>query len=111
MLKVVSFFCYLGDMLSAGGDYELAVTTSVKTTWKTFRELPPVPTYRHLSYKSRVNVYSSCFFRVSWSILVKLSVNQAEYSALATQRTARDQIDLQYQARVGGDCKTKSASD
>ena len=52
-LEVVANFCYLGDMLSAGGGCEMAVTTCVKTAWKKFRELLPVLTSRHLSYKTR----------------------------------------------------------
>ena len=48
-LEVVASFCYLGDMLSAGGGCEMAVTTRVKTAWKKFRELLPVLTSRHLS--------------------------------------------------------------
>ena len=59
-LEVVASFCYLGDMLSAGGGCEMAVTTRVKTAWKKFRELLPVLTCRHLSYKTSGHVYSSC---------------------------------------------------
>ena len=59
-LEVVASFCYLGDMLSAGGGCEMAVTTRVKTAWKKFRELLPVLTSRHLSYKTHGHVYSSC---------------------------------------------------
>ena len=59
-LEVVASFCYLGDMLSAGEGCEMAVTTRVKTAWKKFRELLPVLTSRHLSYKTRGHVYSSC---------------------------------------------------
>ena len=44
-------------MLSAGGGCEITVTTHVKA-WKKFRELLPVLTSRHLSYKTHVN--SSC---------------------------------------------------
>ena len=58
-LEVVASFCYLGDMLSAGGGCEIAVTTRVKTAWKKFRELLPVLTSRHLSYKTCDYVYSS----------------------------------------------------
>ena len=50
-LEVVASFCYLG---------EIAVTTRVKTAWKKFRELLQVLTSRHLSYKTRGHVYSSC---------------------------------------------------
>ena len=47
-------------MLSAGGGYEITVTTRVKTAWKKFRELLPVLACRHLSYKTCSHVYSSC---------------------------------------------------
>ena len=47
-------------MLSAGGGCEIAVTTHVKTAWKKSRELLPVLTSLHLSYKTRGQVYSSC---------------------------------------------------
>ena len=55
---MVASFCYLGDMLSAGGGCEMAVTTRMKTAW--FRELLPILTSRHLSYKTSGHVYSSC---------------------------------------------------
>ena len=58
-LEVVVFFCYLGDMLSAGGGCEITVTTHVKTAWKKFRELLPVLTSSHLFYKTRRHIYSS----------------------------------------------------
>ena len=60
---MVAFFCYLGDMLSAGGGCEITVTTRVKTAWNKFRELPTVLTSRHLSYKTPGHVYSSCVRR------------------------------------------------
>ena len=59
-LEVVAFFCYLGDMFSAAGDCELSTTTSVKTAWKKFKDLLPVLSSRHLSFKTRGRVYSSC---------------------------------------------------
>ena len=59
-LEVVASFCYLGDMLSASGGCEITVTTCVKTAWKKFRELLPVLTSHHLSYKNRGHVCSSC---------------------------------------------------
>ena len=51
-LEVVSSFCYLGDMLSAGRGCEIAVTTRVKMAWKKFRELLEVLTFSNLSYKT-----------------------------------------------------------
>ena len=59
-LEVVASFCYLGDMLSAGGGCEITVTTRVKIAWKKFRELLPVLTSSHFSNKTRGHVYSSC---------------------------------------------------
>ena len=68
-LEVVTYFCYLTDMLSAGGGCEITITTCVKTAWKKFRELLPVLTSRHLSYKTRCHVYSSCV----WSAMLRAS--------------------------------------
>ena len=59
-LEVVASFCYLGDMLSAAGGCELSTTTRVKTTWKKFKDLLPVLSSCHLSFKTSVSVYSSC---------------------------------------------------
>ena len=59
-LEVVASFCYLGDMLSAAGGCELSTTTHVKTTWKKFKDLLPVLSSHHLSFKTRGRVYSSC---------------------------------------------------
>ena len=57
---VVTSFCYLGDMLLAAGGCELSTTTHVKTAWKKFKTLVPVLSSRHLSFKTRGHVYSSC---------------------------------------------------
>ena len=59
-LEVVASFCYLGDMLSAAGGCELSTTTHVKIAWKKFKDLLPVLSSRHLSFKTRGCVYSSC---------------------------------------------------
>ena len=59
-LEVEASFCYLGDMLSAAGGCELSTTTCVKTTWKKFKELKPILSSRHLSFKTRGRVYSVC---------------------------------------------------
>ena len=59
-LEVVASFCYLGDMLSAAGGCELSTTTHVKTAWKKFKELLPVFSSCHLSFKTHGRVYSSC---------------------------------------------------
>ena len=59
-LEVVPEFCYLGDMLSAGGGCELAAITRCKCTWGKFRQLLPLLTNRHLPLLTRGKVYSSC---------------------------------------------------
>ena len=59
-LDVVASFCYLGDMLSAAGGFEHSTTTRVKTAWKKLKDLLPVLSSRHLSFKTRGRVYSSC---------------------------------------------------
>ena len=58
--EVVASFCYLGDMLSAAGGCELSTTTCVKTGWKKFKDLLPVLSSCHLSFKTHGHVYSSC---------------------------------------------------
>ena len=47
-------------MLSAAGGCELSTTTHVKTAWKKLNELKLVLSSRHLSFKTRGRVYSSC---------------------------------------------------
>ena len=59
-LEVVASFCYLGDMLSAAGGCALSTTTHVKTAWKKFRELLPVLSSCHLSFKTCGHLLSSC---------------------------------------------------
>ena len=59
-LKVVASFCNLGDMLSAVGGCKPSTTTFVKTAWEKFKELLPVLSPRHLSFKTRDRVYSFC---------------------------------------------------
>ena len=56
-------------MLSAAGGRELSTTARVKTAWKKFKELLPVLTSRHLSFKTRGRVYSSCV----WSAMLPAS--------------------------------------
>ena len=59
-LVVVPGFCYLEDMLSAGGGCELAAITRCKCEWGKFRQLLPLLTNRHLPLLTRGKVYSSC---------------------------------------------------
>ena len=59
-LEVVPEFCYLGDMLSAGGGCELAAITHCKCAWGKFRQLLLLLTNRHMPLLTRGKVYSSC---------------------------------------------------
>ena len=47
-------------MLSAADGCELSITTRVKSAWKKFKELLPVLSLGHISFKTRGHVYSSC---------------------------------------------------
>ena len=58
--EVVPEFCYLGDMLSAGGGCELAAITRCKCAWGKFRQLLPLLTNRQVPLLTRGKVYSSC---------------------------------------------------
>ena len=64
-LEVVASFCYLGDMLSAAGGCELPTTTRVKTAWKKFKDLLPVLSLRHLSFKTWPCVQLLCVERIA----------------------------------------------
>ena len=59
-LEMVASFCYLGDMLSAAGGCERSTTTCMKNAWKKFKELKPVISSRHLSFKTHGHVHTSC---------------------------------------------------
>ena len=64
-LEVVASFCYLGDMLSAAGGCELSTTTHVKTSWKKFKDLLPVLSSHHLSFKTRGSCVRSAMLHAS----------------------------------------------
>ena len=68
-LEVVASFCFPGDMLSAASGCELSTTTHVKTACKKFKELLPVLSSRHLSFKMHDRMYSSCV----WSAMLHSS--------------------------------------
>ena len=59
-LEVVPEFCYLGDMLSAGGGCELAAITHCKCAWGKFWQLLPLLTNGQVPLLTRGKVYSSC---------------------------------------------------
>ena len=59
-MDVVPSFCYLGDILSADGGCDLAVTTRCLVAWGKFRKLLPILTSKHVSLKTCGQLFSSC---------------------------------------------------
>ena len=58
--EVVTRFCYLGDMLDAGGGSEAAVSARIRGGWRKFRELAPFLTSRAPSLRLKGRVYAAC---------------------------------------------------
>ena len=58
-VEAVPEFCFLGDMLSAGGGCELAADTHCKSAKGKFRQLLPLHTNRNLPRLTRGRVYST----------------------------------------------------
>ena len=90
-LEVVSEFCYLGDMLSAGGRCEFASRARCKCAWAKFRQLLPLIASRHLSILTRGRVYSICIRRFmlhaaeTWPVTVS-TLNRLRRNNLAMIR-------------------------
>ena len=58
--EVVDQFCYLGDMLSAGGGAQASSIMRVRSGWKKFRELLPLLTFRMFSHRMEGRLYAAC---------------------------------------------------
>ena len=90
-LEVVPEFCYLGDMLSAGGGCELASITRCKCAWAKFRQLLPLLANRPLSLLTNGRVYSTCIRRAmlhaaeTWPVTVS-TLNRLRRNDLAVIR-------------------------
>ena len=59
-LEAVPEFCYLEDMLSAGGGCKLAAVTRCKCAWGKFRQLLLLLTNHNVPLVTRGQVYSIC---------------------------------------------------
>ncbi|MBJ5603900.1 hypothetical protein JGG68_23865, partial [Salmonella enterica subsp. enterica serovar Albany] len=59
-LEKVERFCYLGDMVSADGGPDSAVTARVRSAWKKFKELAPILTSNGASLRLKGKIYQSC---------------------------------------------------
>ena len=62
-LECVEKFCYLGDMIGAGGGAEDASRARTRCAWSKFRELAPILTSRGASLKVKGKVYKTCVQR------------------------------------------------
>jgi hypothetical protein len=58
-LEVVKEFCYLGDMIGAGGGAEEAARTRVRCAWGKFNELGPMLSVRGASLKVKGRMYAT----------------------------------------------------
>jgi len=56
----VDRFCYLGDMISAGGGADFVSRTRVRCAWSKFRELEPILTAREASLKLKGKIDTMC---------------------------------------------------
>jgi hypothetical protein len=63
-LECVDRFCYLGDMIGAGGGAGDASRARVRCAWAKFKELAPILTSRGASLKVKGKVYNACVQRV-----------------------------------------------
>ena len=59
-LECVPKFCYLGDILGAGGGVEEAARARVRCAWAKFKELSPILTARGASYRIKGKIYKAC---------------------------------------------------
>ena len=80
-LEVVPEFCYLGDMLSAGGGCELAAITRCKCAWGKFRQL--LPLLNRLRRNDRAMIRLICNVKAkdevsSDSLLTKLGIQDLD---------------------------------
>jgi hypothetical protein len=59
-MELVEQFCYLGDMIGAGGGAEEAVRCRIRCGWGKFNEMSPMLTKRGLSLKTKGYLYNMC---------------------------------------------------
>ena len=82
-LEAVSEFCYLGDMLSAGGGCKLAAVTPCKCDKGKFCYLtPPLLTSRNLPLGDRGRVYSTCVKNVMLHAVETWAMTSATQNSL-----------------------------
>jgi hypothetical protein len=62
-VEKVDSFCYLGDMIGAGGGAEEASRTRVRCAWAKFNELGPILQKRGASLRVKGKIYRACVQR------------------------------------------------
>lgn len=65
-LECVDKFCYLGDVIGAGGGAEASSVARIRAGWNKFRELVPLLAPRGMSLHLKGKLYAACV----WSVLV-----------------------------------------
>ena len=55
--ETVEKFCYFGDMLSAGGGADTAISTRISCGWKKFWKLAPIMTTKEVRYHVKRKLY------------------------------------------------------
>ena len=66
-LECVDKFCYLGDMIRAGGGVEAAVNARIRRGWRKFRELLPSLTSKGTPLRFKRKLYAACIRSVMLS--------------------------------------------
>ena len=75
--ECVEDFCYLGDVICAGGGAGASSVARVRSGWMKFRELLPLLTMRGLSLRQKGRLYASCVRSVmlygseTWAVKVE----------------------------------------
>ena len=59
-MEIVDRFCYLGDVIGAGGGAEEASVARIRCAWAKFRELAPMLTSRGASLRMKGKIYEAC---------------------------------------------------
>ena len=95
--EAIPEFCYLGDMLSAGGGCALAVVTRCKFAWGKFHQLLPLLINSNLPLLTRGWVYSTCMRSVMMhaaETLATITLNRLRRndSAMICNVKAKDEV-------------------
>ena len=95
-LEAVPEFCYLGDMLSAGGGCKLAAVTRCKCVLGKFCQLLPLLTNRNVSLVTRGRVYSTCV----WSVMLHAAETLAMTAATLNRLRRNDHAMIRWICNV-----------